>query len=164
VEEAAHPRFIAGSSARVVLPSGGTLKGGEHMPTPETHHWKIKQLSKTPDAIAVDTAEIRKVFAEDEASVVHCTLPPNAVSVATRLVDIQEIWYFMEGRGRIWLKEEDEDEGQEKEVGPGTCLTIPAGVHFQYHTLGEDFLTFLCVTMPPFRSPEANNERVPPHW
>ena len=134
------------------------------MPRRNTHPWKIKQLSTTPDAIAVDTAEIRKVFAEDEASVVHCTLPPNAVSVATRLIDIHEIWYFIEGRGRIWLKEEDEAKGSEKEVGPGTCLTMPAGVHFQYRTLGEDFLSFLCVTMPPFRSQEANNERVLAHW
>jgi mannose-6-phosphate isomerase-like protein (cupin superfamily) len=134
------------------------------MPMRNTHHWKIKQSSKTPDAIAVDTADIRKVFAEDEASVVHCTLPPNALSVATRLIDIHEIWYFIQGRGRIWLKEEDEDKGNEKEVSPGTCLTIPAGVHCQYRTLGEDSLSFLCVTMPPFRSQEANNERVLTHW
>ena len=128
------------------------------------HHWKIKQLSKNPENIAVDTAEIRKVFAEEEASVVHCTLPPKAVSVATRLVDIHEIWYFIAGRGCIWLKEEEEAKGEEKEVGPGTCLTIPAGVHFQYRALGEDPLTFLCVTMPPFQSQEANNEKVETHW
>jgi mannose-6-phosphate isomerase-like protein (cupin superfamily) len=134
------------------------------MPRGNTHHWKIEQLSKTPDAIAVDTTEVRKGFAEVEASVVHCTLPPNAVSVATRNVDPYEIWHFLEGRGRIWLKEEDEEKGREKDVGPGTCLTIPAGVHFQYRNLGEDFLRFLCVTMPPFRSQEANNERVLTHW
>ena len=128
------------------------------------HSWKIKQLPKDPDDIATDTAEIRWVFAAKEASVVHCTLPPKAVSVATRLVDIHEIWYFIEGRGGIWLKEEEETEGEEKEVGPGTCLTIPTGVHLQYRNTARDPLTFLCVTMPPFQSNETNSEAVEPHW
>jgi mannose-6-phosphate isomerase-like protein (cupin superfamily) len=128
------------------------------------HGWRIKQLPKDPDDIALDTAEIRKVFAAKEASVVHCTLPPKAVSVAARLVGIHEIWYFIEGRGCIWLKEEREVEGKVKELGPGTCLTIPASVHFQYRNTGTDPLTFLCVTMPPFQSNETNSETVEPYW
>jgi mannose-6-phosphate isomerase-like protein (cupin superfamily) len=128
------------------------------------HSWKMKQLPKDPDAIAVDMAEIRKIFEAKEASVVHCTLPPKTASVATRLVDIHEIWYFIGGRGCIWLKGGDEAKGEEKDVGPGTCLTIPAGVHFQYRNDGSDSLTFLCVTMPPFQSQEKNNAKVEPHW
>jgi mannose-6-phosphate isomerase-like protein (cupin superfamily) len=128
------------------------------------HGWRMKQLPKDPDVIALDTAEIRKVFEAKEASVVHCTLPPKAVSVATRLVDVHEIWYFSAGRGCIWLKEEDAAEGVEKEVGPGTCLTIPAGVHFQYRSTTRDPLIFLCVTMPRFQSQETNNEKVEPYW
>jgi mannose-6-phosphate isomerase-like protein (cupin superfamily) len=128
------------------------------------HSWKIKQLSKDPDDIATDMAEIRWVFSAKEASVVHCTLPPKAVSVAVRLVGIHEIWYFIEGRGRIWLKEEKEAEGEEKAVGPGTCLTIPAGVHIQYRNTAGEPLTFLCITMPPFQSNETNSEKVEPHW
>jgi mannose-6-phosphate isomerase-like protein (cupin superfamily) len=126
--------------------------------------WAMKQLPKDPDVLALDKSEIRKVFQEKEASVVHCTLPPKAVSTATRLVDIHEIWYFIEGRGCIWLKEAEEAKGGEKEIGPGTCLTIPAGVHFQYRNTAREPLTFLCVTMPPFQSQEKNNILVEPHW
>jgi mannose-6-phosphate isomerase-like protein (cupin superfamily) len=128
------------------------------------HGWAMKQLPEDPDVIAVDTAEIRKIFEAKEASVVHCILPPKAVSVATCLIDIHEIWYFIEGRGRIWLKEVGEAKGKVKDVGPGTCLTIPAGVHFQYRNDTNDPLTFLCVTMPPFQSQEKNNKKVEPHW
>jgi mannose-6-phosphate isomerase-like protein (cupin superfamily) len=141
-------------------------KAHELFDTPFTsdHGWNMKQLPRDPDVIAVDTAEIRKVFQAEEASVVHCTLPPKAVSVATRLVDIHEIWYFIEGRGRVWLKEEQETDGEEKEIGPGTCFFIPAGVHFQYRNVAREPLTFLCVTMPPFQSQKKNNEKVKPHW
>jgi mannose-6-phosphate isomerase-like protein (cupin superfamily) len=126
------------------------------------HSWKIKQLSKDPDDIATDRSEIRWVFAAKEASVVHCTLPPKATSVATRNVDTHEIWYFIGGQGCIWFKEEAE--GREEEVGPGTCLTIPAGVHFQYRNTASDPLTFVCVTMPPFESNEQTTKPVEPHW
>lgn len=126
--------------------------------------WKIKQLSKDPDNIAVDTSEIRKIFATGKASVVHCTLPPKAVSVAIRNLGIDEIWYFIGGQGEIWIKEEDEVKGERQKLGPGSCLTIPMGVHFQYRALGEDPMTILCVTMPPFQSQEENNEEVEAHW
>ena len=131
------------------------------------HSWKLKQLSKDPDDIATDKAEIRWIFVAKEASVVHCSLPPRAVSVATRLVETDEIWYFIGGRGRIWFKEETAEEEileDEKEVGPGTCLYIPAGVHFQYRNDASDPLTFVCVTMPPFQSNEQTSRKVEPHW
>jgi mannose-6-phosphate isomerase-like protein (cupin superfamily) len=126
------------------------------------HNWKLKKLSKDPDDIATDKAEIRWIFAAKEASVVHCTLPPKTVSAAVRLVETDEIWYFIGGQGRIWFKEETAEE--EKEVGPGTCLTIPAGVHFQYRNTTSDPLTFVCVTMPPFQSNEETTKPVEPHW
>jgi mannose-6-phosphate isomerase-like protein (cupin superfamily) len=128
------------------------------------HRWKIKQLSKDPDNIAVDAAEVRKVFAPGKASMVHCILPPKVVSVPIRNLGIDEIWYFIDGQGEIWLKEEDEAKGEMKKLSPGSCLTIPMGVHFQYRALGEDPMTFLCVTMPPFQSREENNEEVEAHW
>jgi mannose-6-phosphate isomerase-like protein (cupin superfamily) len=127
------------------------------------HGWKIKQLSKVPNAIATDEAEIRWIFAAKEASVVHCTLPPKATSVATRLVGIHEIWYFIGGQGKIWLRKEAGAKWSEKEVRTGTCFELPAGVHFQYCSTGEDPLTFLCVTMPPFQSNELNIEAVEPY-
>jgi mannose-6-phosphate isomerase-like protein (cupin superfamily) len=129
-----------------------------------TRRWKTKQLSEEPDDIALDTAEIRQIFTAEKASVVHCTLPPEAMSVAASLVGTHEIWYFIKGRGRMWFKEEAEAEGTEEEVGAGTCLSIPASVHFQYRNTARDPLTFVCVTMPPFQSNEQTTMPVQPHW
>jgi mannose-6-phosphate isomerase-like protein (cupin superfamily) len=35
-------------------------------------------------------------------------------------------------------------------VGPGVCITIPAGTHFQFRTLGDEPLAAFGVTMPPW--------------
>jgi mannose-6-phosphate isomerase-like protein (cupin superfamily) len=130
--------------------------------------WRTKKvpehLPERPDDIATDRAEIRKLFTMERASVVHCTLPPKATSVAVCNVETDEIWFFVEGQGEIWLREEGEVKGNEEKIGPGACLTIPTGVHFQYRNTGEDPLAFLCVTMPPFQSNEANILEVEAHW
>lgn len=130
--------------------------------------WSIKrvpeQLPEHPDDIATDRAEIRKLFTTHRASVVHCTLPPKATSVAVRNVETDEIWFFVKGQGEIWLREGREIKGNEEKIGPGTCLTIPMGVHFQYRNTGYVPLSFICVTLPPFQSNEANILEVEAHW
>jgi mannose-6-phosphate isomerase-like protein (cupin superfamily) len=130
--------------------------------------WRIKkvpeQLPERPDDIATDRSEIRKLFTTERASVVHCTLPPKATSAAVRNVETDEIWFFIGGQGNIWLREEGEVKGTVEKITPGVCLTIPMGVHFQYRSTGETPLAFLCVTMPPFQSNEANTLEVEAYW
>ena len=57
------------------------------------------------DANAADSSEIQQLFTTEEASVVHCTLPPKATSVATYNVGIHKIWYFIGGWGRFGSEE-----------------------------------------------------------
>jgi mannose-6-phosphate isomerase-like protein (cupin superfamily) len=40
-------------------------------------------------------------------------------------------------------------------------VAIPADVSFQFRATGDDALTFLCVTMPPWKS--GVNVKVPDH-
>jgi mannose-6-phosphate isomerase-like protein (cupin superfamily) len=129
-----------------------------------SNRWRIKELPEKYDDIAADGSEIRLLLATEKASLVHCTLSPMRTSAATRNEKIDEIWYFIGGQGEIWFREErDKGDGTTKEVRPGTCLTIPADVRFQFRATGEDPLTFLCVTMPPWPGKHANVE-VEPHW
>ena len=39
-------------------------------------------------------------------------------------------------------------------VGAGVCLDIPTGVRFQFRNTGEEPLTFLIATMPPWPGAE----------
>lgn len=130
-----------------------------------SNRWRIKELPEKYDVIAADNSKIRRLFETEEASVVHCTLPPMRTSAATRNERIDEIWYFIGGQGEIWFREEQDKKGKGtiKAVRPGTCLTIPADVRFQFRATGEDPLTFLCVTMPRWPGKHAN-VKVEPHW
>ena len=92
---------------------------------------------------------------------VHCSLGPGEVSspVAHRTVD--EVWYFLEGRGQVWRMYDNEE--QVVDVAPGVSLSIPVGTHFQFRATGDDPLRFVIVTMPPW---PGHNEVFPVagHW
>jgi mannose-6-phosphate isomerase-like protein (cupin superfamily) len=106
------------------------------------------------DTIAEDGSQIRVLLAIGGGSTVHCTLPPgggasSGVSFSTVNVGIDEIWYFLEGEGELWRKNEERSETVG--VRPGVCLTIPSGTVFQFRNTGRQPLVFLCITMPPWR-------------
>ena|SRR5215203_5165086 len=119
---------------------------------------ETKKLPEHYDDLTRSQSEIRKLFSTDAASVVHCTLPPKKTSLPTRNIGIVEIWYFITGQGEVWRKQEDADEGEEVRVSPGTSLIMPANVDFQFRSISEEPLTFLCVTMPPWPGEHANLE------
>ena len=68
--------------------------------------------------------------------------------MAVRYKTIEEIWYFLEGRGEVWRKQGDRE--VVVLVKPGVCLTLPTGTHFQFRAFGPGPLVFLCATMPPW--------------
>jgi len=74
---------------------------------------------------------------------------------------IEEIWYFVQGRGQVWRKQGDHEEVVD--VFPGVCLTIPPQTHFQFRNAGEEPLGFIIVTMPPWPGEQEWME-VAAHW
>ena len=78
----------------------------------------------------------------------HCTLPPGGVSQAVRHKTIEELWYVTAGRGQVWRKLEEREEVVE--IALGTCLAIPTGAHFQFRNTGDEPLSFVMATMPPW--------------
>lgn len=92
---------------------------------------------------------------------VHCSLPPGQTSVAVAHRTVEEIWYFLAGRGEVWRRL-GEREGV-VEVSPGTSLSIPCGAHFQFRNTEDTPLQFVLTTTPPWAgSDEAY--RVVGHW
>ena len=92
---------------------------------------------------------------------VHGTLPPGGVSLAIVHRAVDEVWYITEGRGQVWRKQGSHE--SVVDVAPGTALSIPTGVHFQFRTIGPKALRFVLCTMPPW--PGAHEAvRVPDHW
>ena len=120
-----------------------------------------RQLGEEYDVLAPDTSEIRLLVSTSRGSLVHGTLPPGHVSLAIVHRTVEEVWYVTAGRGQVWRKQGDQE--LIVDVEPGTALTIPTGVHFQFRNTGSEPLRFVMCTMPPWPG-EQEAVRVPDHW
>ena len=103
--------------------------------------------------------------AATRCSMVEVSIPPGAVSRPVRHRTVEEAWYIIAGRGRVWRCPPDTPASAAVapvSVSPGDALVIPAGWAFQFAADGngdngdaDDAATaaglrFLCVTMPPW--------------
>ena len=91
------------------------------MKTPFTTH----RLAETPDAIAPDGSEVRVLARLAGGSMAHFRLPAGAVSRAVVHRTVEELWYFVGGRGRMWRHDGDREEIVE--ARPGVSISIPVG-------------------------------------
>jgi mannose-6-phosphate isomerase-like protein (cupin superfamily) len=113
------------------------------------------------DVLAPDGSEIRFLPQVKGGSMVHCTLPPGAVSLAVTHRTVDELWYVLSGAGELWRRQD----GREQVEGlvPGTAHSIPLGTHFQFRNPGTEPLTFVIATMPPWPGMDEA-EPVEDHW
>jgi mannose-6-phosphate isomerase-like protein (cupin superfamily) len=107
-----------------------------------------KSLPPKPDAIAPDGSEVRILLSLSRGGLAHFQLAPGQTSVAVSHRTIEEIWFFVQGRGQMWRSLGGHDETID--VEPGVCLTIPTGTRFQFKSSGPDYLAAVGVTMPPW--------------
>ena len=105
-------------------------------------------LPAAPDALAPDGTAVRLVGALSGGSMAHFELAAGAVSHAVAHRTVEEIWYFLGGRGQMWRKLGSEE--TVVDVGAGVSLTIPLGKRFQFRAQPGEALTFIAVTMPPW--------------
>jgi mannose-6-phosphate isomerase-like protein (cupin superfamily) len=107
-----------------------------------------KWLPAEPDAIAPDGSAVRVLLALTRGGLAHFQLAPGQTSRAVAHKTVEEIWYFVQGQGEMWLQTGEREEVVA--VGPGVCVSIPAGTHFQFRALGMEPLAAVGVTMPPW--------------
>ena len=110
--------------------------------------FESKRLSPAVDAIAPDGSEVRLLCSATRGSMAHFSLPGGQVSRAVAHRSIEEVWYFLAGQGRFWRKRGKEQDVVD--VSEGVSISIPAGTHFQFRNDGEDPLTAVGVSMPPW--------------
>ena len=106
------------------------------------------RLPDAPDAIAPDGSAVRVLLRLAGGSLAHFELEPGQTSRAVAHRTVDELWYFVQGRGEMWLKRGEREEVVV--VDPGVCISIPAGTHFQFRAAGGDSLAAIGVTMPPW--------------
>src|SRR5687767_1613867 len=113
-----------------------------------TSSFATKRLPVAPDAIAPDGSDVRLLLQLKGGGLAHFELGPGEVSTAVAHKTIEEIWFFVAGRGEMWRKLNDEE--SVVPVDPGVCITLPQGTHFQFRAFGFEPLAALGVTMPPW--------------
>ena len=107
-----------------------------------------KSLPQLPDVVAPDGLDVRVLLALAGGSMAHFELKPGLVSRAVTHRTVEEIWYFIAGRGEMWRREGDYS--KIVAVEPGTCITIPLGTAFQLRSDGTEPLAAVAITMPPW--------------
>ena len=107
-----------------------------------------KRAAPGADAVAPDGSEVRILCATARGSMALFTLPPGAVSKAVAHRSVEELWFFTQGRGRIWRH--DGTRGEIVETAAGLSIAIPPRTRFQFRCDGSEALEAVAVTMPPW--------------
>jgi mannose-6-phosphate isomerase-like protein (cupin superfamily) len=107
-----------------------------------------KMLPKQRDAIAPDGSDVRLLLGLDRGGMAHFQLMPGETATAVTHHTVEEIWYFLSGRGEMWRQQSGRSEIVD--VRAGVALTIPLGTHFQFRAIGDEPLAAIGVTMPPW--------------
>ncbi len=107
-----------------------------------------KLLSASMDAVAPDGSDVRVLLAGTRGGLAHFELAAGETSVAVRHRTVEEIWYFLQGRGEMWRRLDEHE--QTVEVSRGVCITIPVGTAFQFRARPEEPLAAIGATMPPW--------------
>ena len=109
--------------------------------------FETRLLPADRDVVAPDGSEVRIVGAERRRHG-SFSLGPGQTSKAVTHRTIEEIWFFVSGRGEMWRKQGARETTEDVEAG--TCVTIPLGTRFQFRSVGSEPLAAVAVTMPPW--------------
>jgi mannose-6-phosphate isomerase-like protein (cupin superfamily) len=119
------------------------------------------QRPEIPDAVAPDGSDVRVLLQLNRGGMAHFELAPGRVSRAMAHHAVEEIWYILAGEGQMWRRQGERQETVS--LAPGSCLSIPAGTHFQFRATEGGPLTIVGVTMPPWPGDDEAYE-VPGAW
>jgi mannose-6-phosphate isomerase-like protein (cupin superfamily) len=120
-----------------------------------------RQLPGAPDVIAPDGSEVRVLLQLGRGSMAHFELGAGQVSRPVAHHSVDEIWYVLQGRGQMWRRQAQRQETVL--LYAGTCVSIPAGTHFQFRADHSGPLAAIGVTMPPWPGADEAYE-VPGAW
>lgn len=123
--------------------------------------FKTVDLRDAQTVTAPDGSEVKILAASGRGSMARFSLEPGRVSKAVRHRTVEELWYFIAGKGQMWRS--DASRSEIVSVHPGLSISIPVGTSFQFRSDGAVALEAIGVTMPPWPGLEEA-EFVPGLW
>lgn len=119
--------------------------------TPARHNTRMDviNLADAPPFTTKDGSEIRELLAHRNSairnqSLAEARIPSGEATAAHYHPQAEEIYYLLEGRGRMQIEDEI------REVGPGDAIAIPPGQRHQITTISAEPLRFLCCCAPAY--------------
>ncbi|HVC60221.1 MAG TPA: cupin domain-containing protein [Acetobacteraceae bacterium] len=116
----------------------------------------VVHVDDAPEVPAPDGSAVRVLVRMPSASMARFSLPPFAVSRAMTHRTVAELWYFLAGSGRMWLRAGDRQ--TTINVAAGMSVAIPVGTAFQFRSDSAEPLQAIGVTTPPW---PGEDEAVP---
>ena len=109
----------------------------------------IRNIARVASFTTKDGSEIRELLAHrnsciQKQSLAEARLPPGASTTPHYHPLTEEIYYLLEGRGRMRIGDEMRD------VGPGDAIAIPPGAVHTITNTGTETLRFLCCCAPAY--------------
>src|SRR6266481_4567691 len=107
----------------------------------------IRNIARVPAFTTKDGSEIRELLAHrnsciQKQSLAEARLPPGASTTPHYHPVAEEIYYILEGTGRMTIGDET------REVGPGDPIAIPPGTVHTIRNTSSITLKFLCCCAP----------------
>jgi mannose-6-phosphate isomerase-like protein (cupin superfamily) len=109
---------------------------------------EVRALDSQPPFTTKDGSTIRSILDSANApvkmqSLAEATIPAGGATQRHWHKDSEEFYFLLEGNGTM------EIDGEEREVGPGDGILIPAGAWHQIRTATG--VRMLCCCAPPYR-------------
>jgi mannose-6-phosphate isomerase-like protein (cupin superfamily) len=109
----------------------------------------VTNLADTQPFTTKDGSEIRELLAHRNScianqSLAEARLPPGGFTAPHFHRRTEEIYYLLEGSGRMQI------ESEQREVGPGDAIAIPPGARHTITNTGAQTLRFLCCCAPAY--------------
>jgi mannose-6-phosphate isomerase-like protein (cupin superfamily) len=110
---------------------------------------KKRNLNEQEAFTTKDGSQVRLLFDASDGtleneSLASATLAPGQSTIEHRHPESDEIYFILEGTGRMTV------EGESEDVEPGDAVAIPHGHTHRLANTGDVALTFLCCCAPPY--------------
>lgn len=109
----------------------------------------IRKIDQVPAFTTKDGSEIRELLAHRNSSIrmqslAEARLPAGGQTTPHYHPRTEEIYYILEGHGRMQIDDEVEA------IAPGDAIAIPPGAPHQITNTGPGVLKFLCCCAPAY--------------
>ena len=106
------------------------------------------RLAQSSTVVAPDGSAVRVLLGLPGGRMAHFALGAGQVSRAVTHRTVEEVWFVVSGRGEMWRRQGAREETVD--LGPGVCVTIPLGTHFQFRASPAEPVAAIAFTTPPW--------------